>query len=80
MRAEFEKQRGVLRVVESGLYLAAELLAAQVRGDLLPDGAPTVDASDLEWADWLTLNGGLRLAGVDPFAAAPGQEVLFDAA
>ncbi len=80
--AEFERQRGVLEVIESGLALAAEVLRCQAAGESvppLPRPLPSSGASSLEWLDWAIIAGGLRLARV-PVTGGPQTERLFDPA
>lgn len=77
---EFEKQRNVLEVVESGLTLATEVLCRQARGEPLPElrrPLPPADAAPIEWLDWALVAGGLRLASLIP-PVEPQEERLFE--
>jgi hypothetical protein len=83
--AEYERTRGVLEVVESGLTLATEVLRAQVAGEplpRLPRPLPPADAPQIEWLDWAIVSGGLRLATApgEHVGGVPQAETLFDAA
>lgn len=78
--SEYEKQRGVLAVLESGLSLAAEVLRCHAAGEPVPDlprPLPRPDAPTVEWLDWCIVSGGLRLAVPSP-ALFPQAERLFD--
>lgn len=79
---EYEKQKGLLMVIESGMTLAAEVLRCTVAGEPLPElhrALPAADAPSVEWLDWAIVAGGLRLSGMRP-VAAPQAERLFEAA